>query len=350
MGPFPVGVRTVVFEDKSRKKEDGSPRRIVTEIWYPATESSDTPEAYDLIQFVPDEVKPQFDGLDLGVLATVATRDAPMDESNGPYPVVLFSHGNAAIRVQSSFFTVPLASHGYVVLSPDHEGNTLADTGNLVGDDGQLEVNYENLIESLGDRPEDLTFLLDRLEFGLDEVARISDLDRVGVAGHSFGAVTSLRSGALEPRVDVMVPMAPAAYLIAWIGIETPLEELGKPVMLHGGTLDSTTEKIAVDSIWEHVAAPGYYLELPTAGHFTYTDFCVLNQDAIGAATDYGLGDILEDGCGEQNLEASEAYRVINNFSVGFMNRYLRDSTGTDAYLTSARAAELTTGPTFEIR
>src|SRR5262245_50061107 len=38
-GPFPVGVRTVTFEDTGRKKLDGSPRILVTEIWYPAEQS-----------------------------------------------------------------------------------------------------------------------------------------------------------------------------------------------------------------------------------------------------------------------------------------------------------------------
>jgi predicted dienelactone hydrolase len=350
LGPFAVGVRTVVFEDPKRKKPDGTPRRIVTEIWYPAIDDGGAPESYDLLTFVPDEVKPQFDGVDLGVLATTAVRDARMDEDHGPYPVVLFSHGNAAIRVQSTFFTVPLASHGYVVMSPDHEGNTLMDTESLRGPDGRLVIDYGNLLESLFDRPKDLSFLLDRLEHDKDEVAKIADLGRVGASGHSFGAVTTLRSGALEPRLDALVPMAPGAYLISWLDIETPLDDLDQPVMLHGGGLDATTEPIAVDSVWEHVTKPGQYLQLPTAGHFTYTDFCELDQEAIKAATEYGLGDILEDGCGDDNLEAQEAYRVVNNFSIGLFNRWLRDSPGTDRFLTRDRAAALTTNPRFETR
>src|SRR5688572_15425905 len=39
-GPFPVGVRTVTFEDTGRRKLDGSPRVLVTEIWYPATQAT----------------------------------------------------------------------------------------------------------------------------------------------------------------------------------------------------------------------------------------------------------------------------------------------------------------------
>ena len=40
-GSYPVGVRTVVLVDKSRKDEySGGPRTLVTEIWYPAAEEA----------------------------------------------------------------------------------------------------------------------------------------------------------------------------------------------------------------------------------------------------------------------------------------------------------------------
>ena len=47
----------------------------------------------------------------------------------------------AGIRWQSTFYTVMLASHGYVVLSPDHPGDTLQDAFDL-GDDPPLTDSY----------------------------------------------------------------------------------------------------------------------------------------------------------------------------------------------------------------
>ena len=44
---------------------------------------------------------------------------------DGPYPLIVFSHGNGGLGVQSFFLTEYLASHGYVVVCPDHTGNSL---------------------------------------------------------------------------------------------------------------------------------------------------------------------------------------------------------------------------------
>ena len=43
------------------------------------------------------------------------------------FPVVIFSHGKGGLRQQSTFYTAVLASHGYVVVSPDHEGDTIVE-------------------------------------------------------------------------------------------------------------------------------------------------------------------------------------------------------------------------------
>src|SRR5262245_4059584 len=46
---------------------------------------------------------------------------------DGPHPLVLFSHTSRGHRRQSTFLTSHLASHGYVVGSVDHVGNTATD-------------------------------------------------------------------------------------------------------------------------------------------------------------------------------------------------------------------------------
>jgi predicted dienelactone hydrolase len=56
----------------------------------------------------------------LDVARTPTYRD--VDRAAGQYPLVLFSHGNAGIRFQSLFLAAHLASHGYIVASPDHQG------------------------------------------------------------------------------------------------------------------------------------------------------------------------------------------------------------------------------------
>lgn len=46
----------------------------------------------------------------------------------GPFPLVVYSHGNGGLRYVSAFLTEHLASHGFIVVAPDHVGNTAIDS------------------------------------------------------------------------------------------------------------------------------------------------------------------------------------------------------------------------------
>ncbi|MBS2020780.1 MAG: hypothetical protein JST92_00095, partial [Deltaproteobacteria bacterium] len=128
-GPFPVGVRTVTFLDASRPKSDGTPRKLVTEIWYPATHDARGQPGvdYDVRTLLTPEQQAAVAGGAFPLLHTSAVRDAEPSHRHGPYPLVVFSHGQGGMRWQSTYYTVKLASHGYIVVSPDHEGDTLAE-------------------------------------------------------------------------------------------------------------------------------------------------------------------------------------------------------------------------------
>jgi dienelactone hydrolase len=127
---------------------------------------------------------------------------------------VLLSHGFAGHRRQSTFFCTHLASHGYVVVAPDHAGNTLSDMVMLALSLGpeQMPPNPEALLGSyVFDRPRDLSLILDALA-ARQLAHQLADLDvsEVGAAGHSFGGWTALVLGGRDPRVRAVLPMAPA--------------------------------------------------------------------------------------------------------------------------------------------
>ena len=44
----------------------------------------------------------------------------------GPAPVVIVSHGFGAVKEDFVFLNQHLASHGYVVMAPDHVGSDLS--------------------------------------------------------------------------------------------------------------------------------------------------------------------------------------------------------------------------------
>jgi dienelactone hydrolase len=338
LGPFPVGVRTLRFEDSGRKKPDGTPRVLLTELWYPAAESArGSPGAtYDVRTLLTDEQREQNAHLDTPLLHTPAVRDAPPHRAHGPYPLVVFSHGKAGIRWQSTYLTVLLASHGYVVVSADHEGDTLADA---------VRGEQVHSLLAAEQRPEDVSLLIGRmgrLPEG-DPLRGLLDLERVGVAGHSFGAFTALRVAVTDRRVKAIVPQTPTSTDLAWLGLGEDVR-LEIPVMIQGARLDrSLPWDDHVVPAWEAQQRPRYLLDLRQGGHFSYSDLCAFDLARLAGSVDLGYSDediarVLGDGCGAPAPPSSLAHPLINHFAVGFFNAVLRHSPGSHDLLTQAAA------------
>jgi predicted dienelactone hydrolase len=342
-GPFAVGVRTVTYEDTGRRKADGTPRRLVTEIWYPAVQGArQLPKVtYDIRDYFTDEQRASL-GDALPALEISAARDAEPALTHGPFPLVIFSHGQAALRWQSTYYTVLLASHGYVVASCDHEEGTLADVVR-----GQLQTT----VEGVEDRPWDVIHLINRFERMKpeDPLAGMVDMARVGVTGHSFGALTSLRVAAMDARVKAIVPQAPVDANLSWIGLPSPVR-LSIPVMVQAAHADQTLEWD--DNVVPTLAAlqkPWWLLDIVAGGHFTFSDLCAFDLAAAVETVKVDipgadLKAVLEDGCGPTSPPASVAQPLINHFAVAFFNAHLRGSGKSLALLTQAHADELAGG------
>lgn len=152
-GPYEVGVQTVTLVDEAR--ED---RALVTEVWYPALDS-----------------RPQTG-------EAGASRQAEPDPVGGPYPLVVFVHGNGGTRLDMPYLMIHLASHGYVAAALDH----------VEGD-----AHWPSLV----DRPLDVLLAIDRLAAAVpDGLAAIIDGQRVGLAGFSYGGYTVI--GLTGARID----------------------------------------------------------------------------------------------------------------------------------------------------
>lgn len=341
-GPYPVGVTTIEFVDPTR---DGG-RPLVTEIWYPATDEA---IGMDTVTYeIPDIFRQ--DALDVlgsdltSQLVTNAVRDAPMRSDDGPYPVVFFSHGSGGMRMQSTYYTVDMASHGYVVVSTDHIGNTLSDlivTGDFVTAD---------LLESLGNRPQDLSFVREELELleSTDPLAEIMDFGTVGVTGHSFGALTSLRWLGQGADVDAVVAQTPVGMDLAWIGISATLDEFTTPLQLQVAGNDLTLPPPEhADTVWDAASEPRARMTLADAGHFTFSDMCSLDPADIAVIEMFGVSDALDDGCLDTNTDPAIAGAAIRHFGIGFFNVYLRGSTPTLDLLTQ-EAGEALAGDILE--
>jgi predicted dienelactone hydrolase len=306
-GPYPVGVRTLMLFDSSRLNVAGTgPRPVTVEVYYPSTAAA--------VAGVPRDV---VSVLGVPVVETRSFRDVAI--AQGPFPLVLFSHGNDGIRFQSFFFASHLASHGYVVVCPDHHGNTFVDA--LLG------IVDPNVIVN---RPLDMSFLIDQFSAFTAETGNTFDgaIDtaRIGASGHSFGGYTvfAIAGGTsplgtfTDPRVRAILPQAPAAPF--------PPEFFGTiaiPTLILGGSIDETTpfdsQQLAPFQALPSGAAVVGLAELTDAGHFTFSDFCEVQRDLLAF-----LGGF-DEACQPRHLPWRRAHDIVNYLSLNFFDAVLRE-------------------------
>jgi predicted dienelactone hydrolase len=129
-----------------------------------------------------------------------ALLDAAPDLANGPYPLILSSHGHQGTFHHTVYIHEHLASYGFVVMAMWHPGNTLRDSL-LVQNQVQQSAFIEAFIDSLVLRPQDVRQTLDYAEvLAADALIGLIDLERVGVMGLSYGGYTAL--AAVGSRLD----------------------------------------------------------------------------------------------------------------------------------------------------
>lgn len=179
--------------------------------------------------------------------------DGP-DGAERKHPMIVFSHGLGGSGRNYRYFGEHMASWGYVVVAPSHAGS---DTASLVewmrkgrdaenGRDGWLRSSI-NDPENLKNRPLDVSFVIDR---AMKDAALGIDAERIGVAGHSFGAYTSMAVAGMkvdlpgapdtvfrDPRVKAVLPMSPQGGKTMGID-DGAWDTIGAAVLFLTGTRD----------------------------------------------------------------------------------------------------------------
>ena len=174
-GP-PVGMTRLTFEDPSRMNWDGTaPRPLMTQVWYPAAESS------EMTEFVIPAERPVFTG-------GFAARDAALAAAEEKHPLVIMSHGTGGSAFQMMWLGRALAANGYIAAAVDHHGNTAAEEE---FDPRGFRLPWERAV----DLSEVISLLLEDETFGpaIDEA-------RIAAVGFSLGGytVTALAGGATD--------------------------------------------------------------------------------------------------------------------------------------------------------
>ena len=190
------------------------------------------------------------------------------EAAEGPFPLVVFSHGSGGDPTYYAPFLAPLVRQGYVVALPTFPLTSLPGSP----------------YDDVGNQPADVSFVLDELLALSDDSSswlggRI-DADHIAAAGHSLGAITTIGvtydACCIDKRFD-------AAVAISGTGIPSGSGTLDDPpptpLLLIHGALDETVPVSGSDGLFDAATGPTYYLRLDNADH---TNFSL---DAAGALT-----------------------------------------------------------------
>ena len=132
-----------------------------------------------------------------------------LPRGDGPFPVVLVSHGAAGNRDSNFAQARHLASHGYVAICLEHVGSNtdrLKQGGLRLG---KVVAAMTRDSDEVLNRPRDVSFAIDQIlkwQQTHPELRGKFDMRRIGVMGHSFGAYTVLAICGARPALDWIKP------------------------------------------------------------------------------------------------------------------------------------------------
>ena len=342
-GPFEVGYRELAITYRAVASSDD--RDLVLRVWYPAkTDSDAAPAEYSLA----------------GVLDVPApyALDAPPVIDQTDLPFVIYSHGSGGEGLLGYPFGERMASHGWVLVAPNHTGNTALD---LVAE------AMDPLSRIALDRPYDITAIIDEFESGLigDELEGKADTSAVLLFGHSFGGYTAFagggtdvdydmlkascdvemdascdvleaqdvedayRAGFGDPRVAAIAPQSPALVAIP----QSELAALEVPTMLMSGRLDqTTTQEESAEPAWAGIDHPDdLWVEMPKGAHISFLTIC---HDIPPDLLELFRPSAKEDGCGPEFIDTEEAIPVLAAYVLGFGRLHVLGETEWRAVLT----------------
>ena len=124
-------------------------------------------------------------------------------------PVILWSHGFGGNRDGASFISRYLAGQGYTIVHMTHLGTDSSLWEGKPGHPWDILRKVKISREVTLNRMLDVPFVLDQLEDWVQqnpEVGQYMDLSRIGMSGHSFGAMTTqVMAGMRFPDADNML-------------------------------------------------------------------------------------------------------------------------------------------------
>jgi predicted dienelactone hydrolase len=284
----------------------------------------------------PLAIDPKFHAqtLDLSVHDEARNRDIPvriyLPAGGKAEPVVLFSHGLGGSRSGGEYLGEQWAARGYVAIFVQHPGSDDAVWKEAAPEERMTALRKAASLENFLLRVRDIPAVLDQLEIwnkGGPLTGRM-DLAKIGMSGHSFGAVTAEAvsgetfavSGTklTDPRIRAAVILSPSPPVSTTA--EQAFGAVKVPWLLMTGTKDiapigeaDLKSRLAVYPALH--GAPKYQVVLNNAEHSAFTDRALP---------------------GDRERRNPNHHRVILALSTAFWDAYLRGDKEALAWLNGA--------------
>ena len=260
-------------------------------------------------------------------------RDIPvrvyLPVTTNPAPVVLFSHGLGGTREGSPFLGRHWAARGYVAVFIQHPGSDDSVWKGKRPGEAMAEMKAAASLDNFFLRVRDVPSVLNQLEHwdsqSGDALAGRMNLQKVGMSGHSFGAVTTEAvSGETLPlsgrnltdaRITAAIAFSPSPPSTG--SAARAFDHVSIPWMLMTGTKDVApighVDVLARRSVYQNLkGATKYELVLFNAEHSVFTDTALP---------------------GEHEPRNPNHHRVILALSTAFWDAYLNQNSAALAWL-----------------
>ncbi|UKS26556.1 dienelactone hydrolase family protein [Paenibacillus sp. HWE-109] len=358
-GPYAVGTTVYHWKDEQRREtyseNPADLRELMVQVWYPAIEggreevSPYLQNASQMTAAISSKMLdlPAFTLSHLGLIKTHSLLEAKLSDSEGRYPVLVFSHGMNGFRNQNMYQMEELASYGYIVLGIDYAYEAAAS----VYPDGRVALSkISRTLSSNAQYEEHIPLWTNDAAFVLNQVEKLNqndsagrftgklDLERIGMLGHSFGGAVTVQMLQKDSRVKAALSMDGGFY-----GSPVSEKGFGKPFLMMyseetynkvmtsyddvakqlGGVSREAFEaprKEYVQKSGNALAGGGLSILIPGSKHASYSDLALFSP-------------LL----GLRGADPQRDYRIVNEFSVAFFDTYLK---GKDASVLQALAVK----------
>jgi predicted dienelactone hydrolase len=338
-GPHAVGFQQIDITYAAAGT--GEERVLPLRLWYPAVDAGEDNAMYSLSGVVS--------------IATEGALAAPAVAPDGPFPLAVYSHGSGGEGLLAYPYGEHFASHGWVVVAPNHMGNTALE---------ELGGNGDPFASIALNRPHDISAVIDAMADGPSgsSLAGAARTESVFLFGHSFGAYTTFAGGGVDLDFDALVAsceaescdlyaeaaiaeafgagfgdtrvvaIAPQAPALVPAYAEGALAGLEVPTMLMSGRRDiTTTDAVQARPAWSALDRPDdLWVEIPDGGHLSFITVCHdLEQSLLEAFQPTAP----QDGCGPDFADTREVVPVLAGYLLGFARIHVLGEPAFDALL-----------------